>query len=155
MDYTPNFHLPQWNLDDRILMDDFNQFAASLDTALSLNQQAAQNAQEAAEEAKTLAQNASVGRLLLTCGSYTGTGGSQTINTGYWPMAVLVIGEQDPNSSPRWFGHRDYCAFFVNGGDTPFSAVHLKDFVVREPGIAGYPNLNKTGHTYYYISLHT
>lgn len=35
MDYTQNYHLPQWEKSDRLLMDDFNQMCASIDEGIS------------------------------------------------------------------------------------------------------------------------
>ena len=35
MNYTKNYHLPQWAKEDRIMMDDFNQMCADLETRLT------------------------------------------------------------------------------------------------------------------------
>lgn len=35
MDYTQNLHLPQWEESDRIMMDDFNDAMAKIDTAVT------------------------------------------------------------------------------------------------------------------------
>lgn len=35
MNYTPNYHLPQWAEDDRILRTDFNQMCANIDAAVA------------------------------------------------------------------------------------------------------------------------
>ena len=78
MDYTQNYHLPQWVETDRILMDDFNEaysaIAAALDghdTALS-DLQAADTALETSLAAK--------GDCSLYTTSYAGTGTSGASN---------------------------------------------------------------------------
>ena len=37
MNYTTNYHLPQWVETDRILMDDFNDMTSAIDAALKTN----------------------------------------------------------------------------------------------------------------------
>lgn len=44
MNYTENYHLPQWVKTDRIMMEDFNQMCAEIDAGMSDNAQAAKNA---------------------------------------------------------------------------------------------------------------
>ena len=41
MDYTKNYHLPQWVKSDRIMMDDFNRMCVDLENGLTGNRQAA------------------------------------------------------------------------------------------------------------------
>ena len=41
MDYTKNYHLPQWVKSDRIMMDDFNRMCADIENGLTGNRQAA------------------------------------------------------------------------------------------------------------------
>lgn len=41
MNYTENYHLPQWVKDDRIMMEDFNQMCADLEAGMTENAQAA------------------------------------------------------------------------------------------------------------------
>lgn len=41
MDYTQNYHLPQWEKADRIMMDDFNAAMAGIETGLSENRESA------------------------------------------------------------------------------------------------------------------
>ena len=42
MDYTQNYHLPQWEKTDRVLMDDFNSAMANLDEGISAAQSTAE-----------------------------------------------------------------------------------------------------------------
>ena len=63
---TPNYSLPQWEMDDRILMEDFNEAMHNIDEALSLKAQ-------------------------VIIGSYEGDGSAErTITLGKTPKAVLV-----------------------------------------------------------------
>ena len=34
MNYTENYHLPQWEETDRIMMEDFNQMCADIDSSI-------------------------------------------------------------------------------------------------------------------------
>ena len=64
---TPNYSLPQWEMDDRILVEDFNEAMHSIDEALSLKAQ-------------------------VIFGSYEGDGSAErTITLGKTPKAVLVM----------------------------------------------------------------
>ena len=64
---TPNYSLPQWEMDDRILVEDFNEAMHNIDEALSLKAQ-------------------------VIIGSYEGDGSAErTITLGKTPKAVLVM----------------------------------------------------------------
>ena len=41
MEYTINYHLPQWAESDRIMMGDFNQMCSDMEAGLTSNAQAA------------------------------------------------------------------------------------------------------------------
>ena len=69
MNYTANYHLPQWVETDRILMEDFNDMASTLDAALKTNADGL-----AAEEAAREAAVAAKGNCQLYTATYTGTG---------------------------------------------------------------------------------
>ena len=118
MDYTTNYHLPQWVESDRILMEDFNQAMAAIDsgikaaqdtadsgaTAASAAQDTADRAEGKADSAQTAADAAGSAAADLAAiayttenkpfvtGSYTGNGSStyRTINLGFRPSAVLI-----------------------------------------------------------------
>ena len=118
MDYTTNYHLPQWVESDRIMMEDFNEAMAGIDTgiknaqdtadggaaAAGAAQTTADSAQSAAEQAQATADEANGKADAITAiayttenkpfvtGSYTGNGSStyRTINLGFRPSAVLI-----------------------------------------------------------------
>ena len=41
MNYTENYHLPQWEETDRIMRTDFNQMCADMEAGLNANREAA------------------------------------------------------------------------------------------------------------------
>lgn len=80
MNYTEKYHLPQWEKEDRIMMDDFNQAMGKIETGMS------GNAQAAAEAAK----------LPYVIGNYTGTGGTPLdIEVGFQPRFVIICRDQN------------------------------------------------------------
>lgn len=56
MNYTENFHLPQWAKSDRIMMEDFNQMCKDMEDGMTGNAQKAQNASQSSDalDKKTL-----------------------------------------------------------------------------------------------------
>ena len=84
MEYTSNYHLPQWVETDRIMMGDFNEAMASIEEGMSSNAAATESAQQEAEEKG------------FVIGSYTGNGAEdgtdsgQLINLGFRPRFVII-----------------------------------------------------------------
>ena len=81
MEYTENYQLPRWVESDRILMEDFNQAMAAIDTGIKAAQDtadkgtaAAETAQDTADRAEGKADAANTTLAALTAG--LGTGGS-------------------------------------------------------------------------------
>lgn len=58
MNYTTNYHLPQWVESDRIMMEDFNDAMAGIDGGIAEAKTAANTAQSAAESAAAAASQA-------------------------------------------------------------------------------------------------
>ena len=141
MDYTPNFHLPQWEQNDRILMDDFNQFAANLEDALSQNQAAVEAVQETADQVKD--------RLIpvYTSCFYTGTGGTKKITSSFVPNFLVIIGQPSNNTPAPSLAK--YSAVFVRGAKTVCGSITEDGFEVIEVEQEGCPNLNKKGWEYH------
>lgn len=80
MNYTENYHLPQWEETDRILRKDFNDAMASIETGMK-------NAQDTASNAFA------PGRFPYTVGSYVGNGGTTTILLGFRPRFLILTGQ--------------------------------------------------------------
>ena len=86
MEYTINYHLPQWAESDRIMMGDFNQMCSSIDQGLTTAQSSADKAYS--PEKKPYA-----------VGSYTGNHGIKTINLGFHPSFLIITGDESSNTS--------------------------------------------------------
>ena len=87
MNYTANYQLPQWVETDRILMEDFNDMASTLDAALGGLRE------DVDTHAETLA---GCGNCQLYSGSYVGTGSVQPV-THTFPGKPLVVMVGDGN----------------------------------------------------------
>ena len=97
MEYTTNYHLPQWVESDRIMMGDFNEAMSNLEGGITTAQEAADAAQSAADNAQntadTIAGNAySPTNKPYVVGSYIGTGQQMTITLGFRPSFLIVNG---------------------------------------------------------------
>ena len=87
MNYTANYHLPQWVETDRILMEDFNDMASTLDAALGgLREDVDTN--DAAQTAALAAK----GNCQIHFSTYVGGGTTspKTMNFPAKPMLVMV-----------------------------------------------------------------
>ena len=117
MNYTENYHLPQWEKEDRIMMDDFNQMCRDMEAGLAKtakdaaaetaavnkeNTAAIAKAQSTADTAVSKADAAQAVADAAYCpsfmpfsiGSYTGSGsGTKTIKVGFKPR-FLIISDQ-------------------------------------------------------------
>ena len=76
--YTSNYGLHQWAPEDNFLRTDFNEDLKKIDTALG-------GKADGTETQAALDKKSEV-----VTGNYTGNGGSQTINLGFRPAAVLI-----------------------------------------------------------------
>ena len=160
MNYTTNYHLPQWVEEDRILMEDFNDAMADIDqglqgakTAADSAQAAAAAAQSTASAAQSTADNAFCPDYMpFAAGNYTGTGEDITITLGFRPSAMLFHGLFQSGSSG---GGNDY-SLYTDGslytGKVQFTA---EGFKVLAPTGSAYPHpdINKSGKRYAYLAL--
>lgn len=146
MNYTKNYHLPQWVKEDRIMMDDFNQMCADMESGLNSNAQAAETAYQAARDAKTEAL-----KLPYVVGTYTGDGAeARNISLGFRASFIIVSGlyELVGRSSGADL-------FFIATAGTAFSTLFaLTDDGFRVKHSSGlYPDLNDPNQTYDYIAF--
>lgn len=75
MDYTKNYHLPQWVKSDRIMMEDFNQMCTDIESGIDT----------ARAEAKQAAE------LPYVVGSYVGDSAkTRDIAVGFRPRFVII-----------------------------------------------------------------
>ena len=143
MEYTTNYHLPQWVETDRIMMGDFNDAMASLESGITTAQAAADSAQQEAEEKG------------FVIGSYTGNGpdqydSGQLIELGFQPQFVIITRGWLSSSGP---------------GSTFFAIRHSRidnqnwvfeltanGFIVKNYS-SGILELNRNGMVYDYIAF--
>ena len=134
MEYTINYHLPQWVESDRIMMGDFNEAMANIEEGMS-------NTATAAAE------------LPYVVGTYTGDGTTtdRVITLGFKPQFVIISGmsrgSSNNDESLNWFG--------IIGPGKVSAAIGSLDktgFTVRNNSFA-YPKLNIQAYVYSYIAF--
>ena len=127
MNYTTNYHLPQWVESDRVLMEDFNEAMESIDS----------NVKEASQPTYTV-------------GNYTGNGESQTIELGFRPRFLIITAQSSGNIGATAF--LGYIAFsagtqasgVLSFGETGFTVTRM---------VQVYPATNDSGKSYSYIAF--
>lgn len=158
MKRTTNYDLPTWEKDDFIRMQDFNDLTGKLDAALKSGADAQTALQNAIKAVKATAENAySSANKPYVAGSYTGNGGTQTVDLGFKPRFLVIS---------RGFDKGDYSADYALFASTPeqidswmAKVVSITDtgFTVK---MATYNTstcpqlwLNTSGKTYSYIAF--
>lgn len=158
MKRTTNYDLPTWEKDDFIRMQDFNDLTGKLDAALKAGADAQAALQNAIKAVKATAENAySSANKPYVAGSYTGNGGTQTVDLGFKPRFLVIS---------RGFDKGDYSADYALFAGTPeqidswmAKVVSITDtgFTVK---MATYNTstcpqlwLNTSGKTYSYLAL--
>ena len=173
MNYTENYHLPQWAKSDRILMEDFNRMCADIEAGLTGNAEDARAATEAAGNAAAAALEAAGNAAdaaakaqakadaaycpdyaPYAAGTYTGTGASLTITTGFQPRFVIVSGikSPDPDFSLAAIAARGTMSSRVSFTATGF-LVHPMTWSGGTLSTPVYPDLSKANTTYSYIAF--
>ena len=159
MNYTNNYHLPQWAETDRIMMEDFNQAMADIEEGMSDNAQAAETAQAAAATAQAsadaVADSYMPGNKPYVVGSYTGTGEAATITLGFRPSFLIISGMGDTlqsNSTVEWDRY-----FGMTAGNAIPNRLDLTStgFVIYPQSLTQnlYPDFTESGRTYDYIAF--
>ena len=140
MEYTINYHLPQWAESDRIMMGDFNQMCSSIDQGLTTAQSSADKAYS--PEKKPYA-----------VGSYTGNHGIKTINLGFHPSFLIICGDKS-FSTPSGHSSSLGDSFGIITANHNYGLVTLTDtgFQVTHDNNL-YPQLNDTVDVYVYIAF--
>ena len=144
MEYTTNYHLPQWVETDRIMMEDFNDAMASLESGITTAQAAADSAQQEAEEKG------------FVIGSYTGNGPDQydstgqLINLGFQPRFVIITRGWLSNGGPG----ETFLAIGQPRADNQDRVFELaaNGFIVKNYS-GGILELNQNGTVYDYIAF--
>ena len=142
MDYTQNLHLPQWEADDRIMMDDFNEAFAKIDEGMS-------------------------GGLKIATGSYIGNGlyGAEhpnTLNFDFAPKMVIVFEDTSGNYYTIFLpGENHYHRSHSASNQFGYILVtSLNENRLSYYGTTGYSGSNavsvqgnRSGTTYYYLAI--
>ena len=170
MNYTTNYHLPQWVETDRIMMEDFNDAMSGIDGGINEAKEAAEAAQDTADAAQTAAATAqttaaaaqttanaaySPSNKPYVTGSYVGTGSSVTITLGFKPSFLIISGMI---SSTLYADVEDWANFFALCNGTVLSkrvTFTATGFTAKAqgPGADYYPDLTDEGRTYCYIAF--
>ena len=158
MNYTTNYHLPQWAETDRIMMEDFNQMCSDIDEGIKTAQDTADTAESKADAAQTTANSVADAytpdNQPYVAGTYVGTGTDTTVTLGFRPKFVVISGMQpgtQSNSTSDWDRYFALCDGNVLSGRVMFTDT---GFVARrEISGAFYPVLHVEGRTYCYIAF--
>ena len=163
MDYTNNYHLPQWVKSDRIMMDDFNQMNRNIESALNTSIQTANSAKSTANAAKSAASaaqsaanaaqstaNQALAALPYAVGSYTGTGQSMTFKTGFRPRFLIVDSHFEGSRSS---GSDNYCCATAGTQFPTVITFNSDGFTLSRKDDNTYPNLIQMNRIYTYIAF--
>ena len=146
MNYTQHYQLPQWVETDRIMMSDFNDMTAKLDTGLAA---------------------AAQGNCRIVTGSYVGTGtyGSEHPNTLTFTFQPRVIfldtyADESYNSIPEYYILFQGAPRFVTPGGNSRNALLWNENMVSwyytgraDDSDGPERQLNISGRTYHYITI--
>ena len=138
MNYTENYHLPQWVETDRVQMEDFNQMCADIDQGIK-------GAKDTAETA--------LASLPYVVGTYTGDGTteSRTVTLGFKP-SFLVIGGVSRSSKSDADALTRFAIVGPSGTTNTQASPVDTGFVVKNGGFE-FPQLNQNGVIYSYIAF--
>ena len=175
MKKTDNYSLPQWEKQDFIKMEDFNDAFGKTDAALKANADATATGLRAetaargeADAALQAALTAAVGTTGYNCrmiaGSYTGTGTSGSdapveLVSGFKPMLLMLVhGDLSFFRIRRGEGKYKEQEFTSSGGSSRFyitwEDTKVSWYSTATPSAAGAEGqANTTGETYYYLLL--
>ena len=136
MNYTENYHLPQWVETDRVQMEDFNEAMANIEEGLA-------DAYRPSNKPYTV-------------GSYVGDGNeTQTITLGFKPSFLIISRPYSSTSenANNWLGN----SILTDGSMLSDRVKFTNDgFTVKVTNISDstpYPNLNKKYSGYSYIAF--
>ena len=160
MNYTTNYHLPQWVETDRIMMGDFNQAMETLDGGIAAAKATADTAKNTADTAESKADAAQSTANNAYCpenkpyvlGSYQGQGsGAMPVILGFQPSLVIVSGEST-NDDLTEFGHYTAIASGLTRGMEDAVEITDNGFTIHGTGNY-YPLLTSARKTYFYVAF--
>lgn len=159
MEYTKNYHLPQWVKSDRIMMEDFNGAMAGIEAGITGNAQAAARAQAAADNAGIAANNAqstantALANKPYVIGTYRGNLREVEVKLGFRPQAIVIarsyINYDEETDPLRSMGE---CILFIDGINNTFVDFRDDGFYVG-PYRQAYPSVNWNYTDFVYIAF--
>lgn len=142
MNYTQNYHLPQWDEDDRIMRTDFNNAMAAIESGMVGNRDATQNAQNTADEAL---------KRPYATGTYIGNEAMVTVHLGFRPSFVIISGMEAGRDQGMY---TPYFAMTAGGVLSPKVEFTDDGFTVQHDYSTGaFPRLSWPEHIYDYIAF--
>ena len=147
MNYTTNYHLPQWAETDRIMMEDFNGAMSDIDQGIKTAQSTADTAESKAD---AVAGAYTPDNKPFVVGTYQGDTNVMTISLGFRPSAVLIGQKYDRNTPEDTAGT---CALFSGSGVSGILLFSDDGFTVLRNSPSIYPAVNWNNKTYWYIAF--
>ena len=159
MNYTTNYHLPQWVETDRIQMEDFNDAMAAMDQGMAEAKVAAETAQEAAGTAQAAAEIAQSSADAVAdaytpdnkpfvVGSYSANGSGVTVELGFKPSLVIISGERYSTDT------EDMMLYTVIAtADSPGMVIEFTNTGFRTLGVGSYAPYLCDKRAYRYIAF--
>ncbi|MDE6900132.1 MAG: hypothetical protein K2P15_03550 [Oscillospiraceae bacterium] len=174
MNYTKNYHLPQWDETDRIMRTDFNQMCADMENGLLKTARDAAEAVTAAADAAKASQKAqatadkavqdaakaqakadaaySPNQPPYVVGSYRGNGSTLTISVGFQPRFLAVSGGNSPYFQVL-AGPETKCADHLTFTSSGFTVKAVRQEDIPGAPVELEPYLCRSGTTYNYIAF--
>ena len=159
MNYTTNYHLPQWAETDRIMMEDFNQMCSDIDEGIKTAQDTADTAESKADAAQTAANAVAdaytPGNQPYVVGSYTGSGADMSITLGFRPKFLILSGMESSsatNSTLAWDRYFGLCDGSIMPLRVTFTDTGFTVFA-RGNSYQNYPDFTDSGRTYCYLAF--
>ena len=151
MQYTQNYHLPQWVKEDRIMMEDFNAMNSSIESGLTSTANTANAAAATANAAnQTAGTNYGPDNKPYVVGTFHGNGGMQEISVGFRPSFVIIGSTQYGNN-----GSLAAAKVSITAGTVNTEKIRLTDngFQVIYNGTNQFPSINHEAGVYDYIAF--
>ena len=127
MNYTENYHLPQWEETDRIMRTDFNDAMANIDQGV-----------------------AQAAVMPFAVGSYIGKGAEQEIFVGFRPSFLIIAATQAGASASDMGRFSGFSEAQTSGGKVTFTDT---GFIVASISYTLYPRVNDGSETYAFIAF--
>ena len=147
MNYTENYHLPQWEETDRIMRTDFNEAMANIDGGIAETRNAAALAQMTADTARTEAAEQP-----YAMGSYVGKYDVIPVALGFRPKVILIskvyISSQEPDTEVI----KSAASMYIDGVNCPGITFLNDGFKVSAPYSNSYA-INTNGKTFMYAAF--